>query len=153
MKGVIRPLVICLFSNNGKILVARGFDRVKNEWFYRPLGGQIEFGEYSQEALIREIREEVQQEIHNVRYLGLIENLFTFSGIDEHEIVLVYDADFVNRYIYTRDVLSGIEDNLEDPVFQAIWRSLDELSRRDSLPLYPTGLLDLVNHMIKEESS
>jgi hypothetical protein len=40
-----RPIVICVFSHNGKILVCEGNDTVKNEIFYRPAGGMIEFQE------------------------------------------------------------------------------------------------------------
>lgn len=50
-----RPLVICLFSNNGRILAAKGTDSVKKNEFYRPLGGMIEFSERSSDALKREI--------------------------------------------------------------------------------------------------
>lgn len=151
--GVVKPLVICLFSNDKSICVARGYDPVKKEWFYRPLGGQIEFGELIQDALKREIREEIQQEICNLHYLGIVENIFTFNGMDEHEIVMVYDADFTNRSIYQHDVLYGVEDNLENPTFEAEWRSIDELLKPDVLPLYPTGLLGLINDMMYKEST
>jgi 8-oxo-dGTP pyrophosphatase MutT (NUDIX family) len=40
-------------------LVAHGHDSVKSEDFYRPLGGGIEFGELSEAALRREIKEEL----------------------------------------------------------------------------------------------
>jgi len=40
----IRPIAICAFLRNNRILVAEGFDPVKDETFYRPLGGGIEFG-------------------------------------------------------------------------------------------------------------
>ena len=62
-----RPLVICLFSNNGRILAAKGTDSVKQNEFYRPLGGMIEFGERSSDALKREILEETNQEITNLK--------------------------------------------------------------------------------------
>ena len=31
----IRPIAICIFYHNNKILVFEGFDKVKNEFFYR----------------------------------------------------------------------------------------------------------------------
>jgi hypothetical protein len=42
----IRPLAICVFSQNGKILVCEGYDATTSDTFYRPLGGGIEFGEH-----------------------------------------------------------------------------------------------------------
>jgi NADH pyrophosphatase NudC (nudix superfamily) len=59
----IRPLAICVFRREDRILVAEGFDPVKQEHFYRPLGGGIEFGENSVETISREIREEINAEI------------------------------------------------------------------------------------------
>ncbi len=44
MPEQIRPLVICLFWQGQRILVAKGYDPLKREQFFRPLGGGIEFG-------------------------------------------------------------------------------------------------------------
>ena len=59
----IRPLAICIFRKNDRILVAEGYDPVKNEHFYRPLGGGIEFGEYSEQTIRRELMEEIGAEV------------------------------------------------------------------------------------------
>ena len=50
----IRPVVLGLAVRNNKLLVSEGFDTVKNETFYRCLGGGIEFLEKSEDALKRE---------------------------------------------------------------------------------------------------
>jgi hypothetical protein len=51
----IRPISICLFRKDNKILVSESFDSIKQDYFCRPLGEGIEFGESSQEAMLREI--------------------------------------------------------------------------------------------------
>jgi 8-oxo-dGTP pyrophosphatase MutT (NUDIX family) len=137
----IRPIVLCLFRRDDRILVFRGYDSVKQEYFYRPLGGGIEFGETGRDAIIREIREELGAEIENVIYLGALENLFTLEGEPGHEIVLVYDATFVDGSIYERDSIIGHELEI-DSSFLAEWKSVDEL-RRDSALLAPVGLAEL----------
>ena len=38
----IRPIALGLAIKNNKLLVSEGFDKVKNEIFYRCLGGGIE---------------------------------------------------------------------------------------------------------------
>lgn len=145
-EGKIRPLAICVFSHNGRILVAEGYDPLKQQLFYRPLGGAIEFGEHSREALIRELREEIQAEITNLRYLGTLENIFVFNGQRGHEIVQVYDGDFLDPTFYTQERFAGYEVEIDEP-FQIVWKSLEELARNPAEPLYPAGLLNLLlNH-------
>src|SRR5436309_15550234 len=96
----IRPIAIGVFRRDGRIFVAEGYDPAKGETFYRPLGGAIKFGERAQEALVRELREEVKVEATNLKFLGAIENIFNFKGQTGHEIVLVYEGDFADDAIY-----------------------------------------------------
>jgi NADH pyrophosphatase NudC (nudix superfamily) len=65
----IRPIVICVFRNEDKLFVTEGYDYYKNEIFYRPLGGAVEFGERSQDSIVREIREEADADIEDLTYL------------------------------------------------------------------------------------
>jgi hypothetical protein len=58
-KEHIRPIVICLFRRESRILISEAYDSSKGEYFCRPLGGVVEFGEHSREAMLREIREEL----------------------------------------------------------------------------------------------
>ena len=76
----IRPIAICLFRHNNRILVSEGFDSIRQDYYYRPLGGSIEYGETSREAVAREIREELGAEIENIRLLGVVENIFVYRG-------------------------------------------------------------------------
>jgi len=43
-KEKIRPIVICLFRHEGRILVTESFDSSKGDHYARPLGGGVEFG-------------------------------------------------------------------------------------------------------------
>ena len=52
----IRPIALGLAIRDGKVLVSEGYDKVKNQTFYRCLGGGIEFLEKSDEALKREFK-------------------------------------------------------------------------------------------------
>ena len=62
-KRRIRPLALCVFLRNDKIFVAKGYDAYEDTTFYRPIGGRIEFGERGHEAVIREVREEINAEV------------------------------------------------------------------------------------------
>lgn len=56
----IRPVALGVpFRNEHEVLLARHHDDVANHDFYRPLGGGVEFGEPSEEAVRREFQEEL----------------------------------------------------------------------------------------------
>jgi NADH pyrophosphatase NudC (nudix superfamily) len=138
---LVRPLAIGIITQGDCILVGEGYDPLKPETFYRPLGGGIEFGERAGEALSREVREEIGAEITDLRYLGTLENLFTFMGEPGHEIVLVIAARFADAAWYDLEAIPGHEDN--GLPFQAMWKSLSDF-QPGGLLLYPEGLLELL---------
>jgi 8-oxo-dGTP pyrophosphatase MutT (NUDIX family) len=140
-EGRIRPIAIGIFRRNDEILVFEGYDPANDETFYRPLGGAIEFGEYGHQALAREVREEIDAEIENLRYLGLSENLFGFAGQLGHEIVLIYEADLVGSAIREQDATTGKED--DGSPMKVLWVPLARFQHGEAI-LYPDGLLDLL---------
>lgn len=140
-KNAIRPIAICVFRRDDDILVFEGHDPVKGETFYRPIGGGIEFGEFSRDTVIREVREEIGQDIARLRYLGTVENLFTFNAKPGHEIVMVYEGEFASPAMYAFEAIQGVDDNGDE--IKLLWMPLQHF--RDGLsPLYPDGLLDLL---------
>jgi len=136
----IRALAICLFLNGDRVLVTEAQDPVKGLSFCRPLGGGIEFGETGAQAVVREIREEIGAEVTDLRYIGTLENIFTYLGQPGHEIVQVYDARLVDVSLYERGVVRGAESDGQP--FVASWRSLASFGPK--LPLCPDGLVDLL---------
>lgn len=137
----IRPIAICLFLHEGRFLV--GEERQSDgSRFYRPVGGGIAFGESSEQALRREIREELGVEVLDPRLLGVIENRFTHEGEMGHEIVFVYDARFDDACLYAQRMLEGYEVEI-DARFRAVWLPLEALDVWPD-PIYPQGLHDLV---------
>ena len=140
----IRAIALCVFLHEGKLLVSDGYDAIKQQSFGRPLGGTIEFGESSHNTIVREIREEVGAEITNLRYLGILENIFTYNGEIGHEIVLMYRGDFVDPAYYQRSPIDGNENG--HPL-RAIWVPLADFAR-GLMPLYPDGLFELIQKEI-----
>lgn len=138
----IRPLAICIFRHNNRILVSEGYDPIKKETFYRPLGGGIEFGEYSEETIHRELMEEIKAEVRDLQYLGTLENIFVWNGTSGHEIVQVYDGALKDSGLYGQAEVEGREANHER--IRAMWMRLDEFGA-GKLILYPDGLLELLN--------
>jgi ADP-ribose pyrophosphatase YjhB (NUDIX family) len=135
----IRVTSLGIFRRGDQIFVQESYDPVKGETFYRPLGGGVEFGEQAADALIREMREETGLEVTNLRYAGLCENIFTYLGERGHEIVLLYEADFADPAVYENDEMICQED--DGLPFRAVWKSLDEFGKDEDGPLYPDGLM------------
>ena len=147
--GKIRPLALCVFHREGKILVQEGYDRVKGQLFYRPLGGKIEFGETAAQTVRRELHEEINVRVTELRYLGTLENIFTYNGLVGHEIIMVFDGALADASLYGKPELKGYEDN-QYPI-RAMWKLLSEM--RDEMdtsapaklpPVYPNGLIELL---------
>ena len=138
----IRPIAICVFNHNDKILVSEEYDPSKGKTFYRPLGGGIEFGEHSIETIRRELMEEISAAVKDLMYLGTLENIYVFNGIPGHEIVQVYDGALVDSGLYEQAVISGHEADVNLPM-KVLWKSLDEFGPGKSI-LYPVGLLELL---------
>ena len=138
----IRPIAICVFNHNDKILVSEEYDPSKGETFYRPLGGGIEFGEHSIDTIHRELMEEISAAVKDLMYLGTLENIYIFNGIPGHEIVQVYDGALVDSGLYEQAVISGHEADVNLPM-KVLWKSLDEFGPGKSI-LYPVGLLELL---------
>lgn len=136
----IRALALGIFRHADRILVEQGYDPVKDQTFYRPLGGGIEFGERGGDALAREIREELGAEITQVTLLGVLENLFVFNGQPGHEIVLLYAAAFADPALVAAPEIAGTESN--HAAIRARWLPLDFFV--DGPPLYPEGLVELL---------
>lgn len=139
----IRHLAICIFQHEGKILVNPFHDPVKQQLLFRPLGGGVEFGERSSEAIVREIREELDVPIRDVRLLGTLESIFTYLGKPGHEVVQVYDARFEDPALYDKQWLEGQESDGER--FRAVWRDSASLSTEGRL--VPEGLYELLNSL------
>ncbi|WP_193194797.1 NUDIX hydrolase [Nostoc sp. MG11] len=117
--GEIRLLALGLIRDGERIFVSEGYDPVKQDTFYRALGGGVEFGETSHVALEREFQEEIQADLTNIRYLGCIENLFTFNGRQGHEIIQLYQCDFAEPKFYQLESLIFSES--ETHKHRALW--------------------------------
>ncbi len=134
----IRPVALAVIRNGSRLLV-REYRTAKGNRFYRPLGGAIHFGERGADAVRREIREEIGEEIENVRHMGTVENIFEREGQPAHWIVLLFEAEFVDRSRYDSETIEGVEGDGER--FEARWI---DISQPLEGPLHPDGLLDLL---------
>lgn len=133
----IKAKALCIFRHQEKVLLSLGYNSDKNEHYLRPIGGTIEFGETSLQAIQREVLEEIHQKIIDPRLLGVIENLFSFDGRQGHEIVFMYQAEFVDPTVYSLNEIQGYET--DGSTYIAKWLSLEQLASAQ-YSVYPKGI-------------
>ncbi|GAB4208203.1 MAG: NUDIX hydrolase [Coleofasciculaceae cyanobacterium] len=119
----IRLLALGLIRNGDRTFLAQGYDPVKQQTFYRALGGGVDFGETSYDALQREFKEELQAELTNIQYLGCIENIFIYNGQPGHEIIQLYQCDFADPIFYQFDYAEFVEGEDKKTAF---WMDIEE---------------------------
>jgi 8-oxo-dGTP pyrophosphatase MutT (NUDIX family) len=137
--GEIRVLALGLVRDGNRIFVSEGYDAVKQSTFYRALGGGVDFGETSRAALEREFQEEIQAELKNIRYLGCIENLFTFDGRQGHEMIQLYECDFADSKFYQLESL--VFSETETHKHTALWVDISQF-KSGELRLVPEQFFD-----------
>jgi 8-oxo-dGTP pyrophosphatase MutT (NUDIX family) len=123
--AVVRPKVVCVFRRGPVVLLSESADSVKNDTFFGPPGGAIEFGETAAVAALREMREELGVEVAVRARLGVLENIFVYEGQRGHEIVFVLETAFLDRGWYAREEVHGVE---ADHPFVLRWTRPAELA-------------------------
>ncbi len=143
-EGRVRALAVAVLRKGKKVLVSPGYDKVKDEHFYRLIGGGVEFGETSLEALKRELQEELAAEIINYKLLNIIENIFTYNGEQGHEIGFIYEAEFKDRSLYKKEKFQILDSHIDN---YAIWVEINE---KNADLVYPAGSGELILKIIKD---
>lgn len=134
----IRAHVQGIFQRGDEILVCRITNHDESLKGYRAPGGGIEFGEPSTQALIREMREEIGQEITILKPLGATESIFTYEGHPGHEIVMFYLAEFKNPEVYKQEKIPYAEPNREWDYM--LWLSPSKADK----PVFPNDIQDIL---------
>lgn len=80
-----------IIQKDDKILLCRNKERGN---YYLP-GGHVEFGDTMIKTVYKELNEEMglnENQIQNLKYVDILENLFGEGEITNHEIVLMFSA-------------------------------------------------------------
>lgn len=76
-----KTLGILLYNNQILVEEFQGKHSTGEGTYYRPIGGSIEYGEKSADALVREYEEELNVDIIIQQYIGCLENIFGLTKI------------------------------------------------------------------------
>jgi 8-oxo-dGTP pyrophosphatase MutT (NUDIX family) len=134
---ILKDQFILLEEQEGKHSKGMGY-------YYRPIGGTIEFGEKSDETLVREFKEELGVDIVIKSYIACLENIFKIDESIGHEITQIYSVNFKNEKLYEKEIFTVSEGK---KVTYAKWVLIEELMNGKKV-LYPNGLINLLKDLI-----
>jgi 8-oxo-dGTP diphosphatase len=106
--------------HDGEVLLCRA--KEKGHYFFP--GGHVEFGEFIEDALKREVEEEIGEKLDLGSFIGLAENIFEEGSVRHHEVNVVFEARLEKKEAVSR------EDWLE---FH--WVKLEDIPEMKVMPL------------------
>lgn len=134
----LRGKAIGIAIHDKSLLVIEVLDDHGKVKGWSPMGGGIEFGETMQEALSREIYEELEVEINILGTPKVYENIFTHQDSKGHEIIFAFLISFCNKEIYQRKRWQIVEQNGQKHWVE--WVNINEFYSGKS-KLFPEMLL------------
>lgn len=130
----------------GEILVCEH----KNKNYYSLPGGRVKVGEDSKDALLRELKEELNYDLdeNDLRIARVIENFFVYKGKNIHENLFVYLCD-LDESLYNGDF-----KNLENDSITMNWVKEEAFILLDLKPGVIKGIIrnPNVEHIVLKEN-
>jgi len=109
--GAIRVKVAGLLRRGEAVLLFELADPAGGAPFWTAPGGAVEFGERLEDALRRELREELGVAIAAARCVGVFENHYAWADGPEHEIYFAYEVESAEPHEVDRDDLCVVESD------------------------------------------
>ena len=118
--------VALLAVHNNKIL----FQKDDRDDYYSLIGGRVHLLEDSNQAIIREVKEEtgIELNINDIKLVKVVENFFKYDNINFHELLFVYKVDSVE--LYKKDNFKTLD---KDNVINK-WYNIQNISNMDIRP-------------------
>ncbi|MCI4669639.1 MAG: NUDIX domain-containing protein [Bacteroidia bacterium] len=137
--GSIAPMAYCIFLYRGRILLIKDEELSNGKPCYRPIGGKLAFGEYSWEAIRREVKSLIGEDVKNLEFVaGPSEVVTELNDNIRHEIIFLFKGELDSKGT------EKVSDALINQNLYPIWRSLKEL-KKEKVHLYPEDLMDIVS--------
>ena len=104
-------------------------------------GGRIRIGEHSKDALLRELKEEMDfsADREKLRFRKVFENFFLYDGEEVHEIYFLYEYDL------SKEEYEGLQlaDNMDNDTTYFKFIPFEEMEKYN---LLPTELYEIIRN-------
>lgn len=118
--GYFNCRVIGVCVKNNKVFLSR----LKTDEYWTFIGGKIELGEASNEAIIREYKEETGATLQINRLMAIIENFFEMDNHNWHQFIFFYLLNDDNNELEDFDGYKEVNDN-RNAIYQ--WFNLEQI--------------------------
>ena len=125
--GYFNCRVVGVCVKNNKVFLSK----LKTDEYWTFIGGKSEFGEATDEAIIREYKEETGATLQINRLLSVIENFFEMDNSNWHQLIFFYLLNDENNELEDFDGYKEVNDN-SNAIYQ--WINLKQI---DSLNIKP----------------
>ncbi|MFU1797577.1 NUDIX hydrolase [Paenibacillus azoreducens] len=132
---------VCLFRTVGVLLRNNKILVQSDDGIYALPGGHVKIGETSEEALIREYKEETGAKIICDRLLWVEETFWEWGNKDAHGIVFYYLISLEDNTDIPDDFFISQKDNCN---IMLKWASIEEMKQ---LPIYPTFIKEKIDNI------
>jgi len=137
-EGRFNYRVCAVIIHDGKVLAMKDSHA---DYYYLP-GGRVQFNETAEEALLRELKEELNIQASIIRPLYFNQSFFNEDAlkIDYHEICIYYLVDVSKTNVFSRgDSFDGVE-TVKKQKFE--WLSFEKVKKEYVYPLFIKEKID-----------
>src|SRR5260370_19590095 len=142
-----RQAALCVFRREDVFLVAEIRDPLTGVVLHRPPGGGVEEGESPEEAVRRELEEELGVRLTGLRLLCKVDHIWFWKGREVRERAWLFLANSSDDERLSRGETPDLVEAGGERI-KTLWRSINDDS--EALPLLcPMNLLELLPYGFK----